>query len=76
MAMPVLKSIKDNRGQIPIINENGAGTGKAFYVKNPKITVSDEGVVQLIVEWDSRRLYTAEAVLKMREYFIDKYAKK
>ncbi len=76
MAVKVLKSLKDNRNQIPIVNDKGGKTGKSFYIKNPSIKKLDSGAVQLAIEWESRRVYTIEAVLKTQRYFIDRYVKK
>ncbi len=75
-AAKVLKELKSNRNQIPVVNETGVVMSKSFYVKNPSVKALESGTAQLIIEWDSRRLYTIEAVLKMQRYYIDKYVKK
>jgi len=76
IASKVLKELKSGRNQIPVVNENGVVTSKFFYIKNPDIKTLDSGTVQLTVEWDSREIYTMEAVLKMQRYYIGKYVKR
>ena len=75
MAAKVLKELKGGRNQIPIVSDKGFNTGKSFYVKNTGIKTIESGTVQFSIEWESRKLYTYEAVLKTRRYYIDRFVK-
>ncbi len=76
MALKVMEGLKKNRNKVKIINEDGSETEKSFYVKTSRIAETESGTVQMTVEWESRRLYTMEAVLKMRRYYVNSYIKK
>jgi len=72
MVLKVMEKLKRNRNKVTIINEDGSETEKSFYVKGSRITEAESGNVQMTVEWESRRLYTMEAILKMRKYYVNK----
>lgn len=73
IALTVLTALKEARNYVPLIDEEGQPTGKNLRLKDPSLKKLDEGVVELVVEWTSRRPYdrnTAEP-LKMRTVNIN-----
>ncbi len=75
MALKVMEGLKKNRNKVKIINEDGSETEKSFYVKASRVAETESGTVRMTVEWESRRLYTLEAILKMRKYYVNSYLK-
>lgn len=57
IALAVLTALKRARNYVPLLNEDGTTTGKKLRLKDPKLKRVDTGVVQLTIEWTSRRAY-------------------
>lgn len=57
--LKVLTKIKQRRNLVPIIGEDGEETGKNLRLNDPTLQEIDSGVVQLTIEWVSRRPYDA-----------------
>lgn len=68
LALNALTAIKANRNLIPLINADGEKTDEAIRLKDPGLSVVDNGAVQLKVEWASRRPYNAEEAIKMQAF--------
>ena len=58
--LKVLTKIKQRRNLVPIISSEGEETGKHLRLNDPSLRKVDSGVVQLTIEWTSRRPYDAE----------------
>ena len=67
MGNQVLTAITARRNIIPLIDADGVKTGRLLRLKDPKLRDVDDGVVQLAIEWDSRRPYHTEKSEKMAE---------
>lgn len=57
IALAVLTALKRARNYVPLLNEDGTETGKKLRLKDPSLRGVDAGVVQLTIEWTSRRSY-------------------
>lgn len=69
IGLEVLTQLKRARNLVPIVDEAGNLTGRKLRLKDPSLRKVDTGVVQLTLEWTSRRPYDlAEAMLVMRFY--------
>lgn len=71
IGLGVLTKIKQARNLVPIIDGDGSATGTKLRLKDPALKKIDTGVVQLTIEWTSRRPYDAEDVLKMQRFFVE-----
>lgn len=56
-ALAVLTAIKRARNRLPLLEQDGSISGETLRLADPSIKAIDEGVVQLTVEWTSRRPY-------------------
>lgn len=72
----LLTLLKRGRNLVPIINEDGEDTGQKLRLKDPKLKNVEAGVVQLSIEWTSRRPYDATEPLKMRRFILNYEDKK
>lgn len=73
IALSVLTALKEARNYVPLVDEEGQPTGKNLRLKDPSLKKLDDGAVELVIEWTSRRPYdrsTAEP-LKMQNINID-----
>lgn len=69
LGLNVLTQLKRARNLVPIVDESGEPIGRKLRLKDPSLRKVDTGVVQLTLEWTSRRPYDlAEALLVMRFY--------
>lgn len=57
IGLAVLTALKRARNYVPLLNEDGTNTGKKLRLKDPALRCVDAGVVQLTIEWTSRRSY-------------------
>lgn len=71
IALSVLTALKEARNCIPLIDEEGQPTGKKLRLKDPSLKKLDDGVVQLDIEWTSRRPYNAPVPPKVRAININ-----
>lgn len=63
--LAALEKLKRARNLVPLLEADGTATGKKLRLKDPSLRKIDSGVVQLTVEWTSRRPYNrtpAEAI--------------
>lgn len=58
MAMKVLTAIKQARNLVPLIDEQGRATAEKLRLNDPYLQKVDTGVVQIRLEWRSRRPYS------------------
>lgn len=70
IALSALLAIKKARNLIPLIGEDGRETGGHLRIRDPEIKKLDDGVYQIILEWDSRRPYDDPVPTLMQEYYI------
>ena len=64
-------ALKRARNLVPLIAEDGTDTGKKLRLKDPQLKNVEAGVVQLTIEWTSRRPYDATEPLKMQRFKLD-----
>lgn len=64
--LKVLSKLKQRRNLVPIIGNDGEETGENLRLKDPSLRKVDSGVVQLTLEWTSRRPYDEKEVSKMQ----------
>ncbi|MBQ3009659.1 MAG: hypothetical protein IJA35_00790 [Clostridia bacterium] len=76
IGLGVLTKLKQARNLVPIIDGGGSETGTKLRLKDPMLKKIDTGVVQLTIEWTSRRPYDAEDVLKTQRFFVEHDIKK
>ncbi len=75
LGLAALTKLKQARNLVPLIDEAGKPTGKKLRLDDPKLRKIDSGVVQLTIEWTSRRPYDAATPLKMRKPKINIFGK-
>lgn len=75
IARDIVINIANNRYLIPIVNEDGHKSNKAFTILEPRISKADTGVYTIEINWYSVRLYTEKEVIKMRKHFESYYIK-
>lgn len=61
MALSVLEALKKGRNLVPIIDTSGKETAEKMRILDPSAKKIDAGVVQLTIQWDSRRSYDVPA---------------
>lgn len=66
IAFRVLTALKEARNYVPLLNEDGTETGKKLRLKDPGLKRVDTGVVQLTIEWTSRRSYAGAEPTKVQ----------
>ncbi len=66
IALGVLTDLKRARNYVPLLNEDGTESGKKLRLKDPGLKRVDTGVVQLTIEWTSRRSYAEDNPPKMQ----------
>ena len=71
LGLRVLTALKRARNLVPLIAEDGTDTGKKLRLKDPQLKNVEAGVVQLTIEWTSRRPYDATEPLKMQRFKLD-----
>ncbi len=74
-AWKVLTALKKRRNLVPLIGEDGKPDGKGLRLYDPTIQPIDTGVVQISLEWTSRRPYDDEAVEKMVYFEVDEHVR-
>lgn len=70
LALAVLIALKKARNLVPIIGTDGEETGEFLRLSDPEIKKLDDGVYQLILEWDSRRPYEDPVATLMQDFHI------
>lgn len=71
IGLSVLTALKRARNYVPLLNEDGTETGKKLRLKDPGLKRVETGVVQLTIEWTSRRPYDLAEVAKMQHFKLD-----
>lgn len=71
LAFDALTAIKGNKNLIPLIGNEGSQTGENLRIKDPSLNTIDRGVVQIQINWISRRPYNREYAQKMQKYYIE-----
>lgn len=71
LGLRVLTALKRARNLVPLVAEDGTNTGKKLRLKDPQLKNIDAGVVQLMIEWTSRRPYDVTESLKMQRFKLD-----
>lgn len=66
IALAILTALKRARNYVPLIDEEGKPTGKKLRLKDPSLKAVDAGVVQVLIEWTSRRPYDEPQPPKVR----------
>lgn len=67
-----ITAIREARNLIPLISEDGEQIEKMFVrVNDPKLKGVDTGVVQLSINWCTRRLYKAEDANSAQSFNLD-----
>lgn len=69
MAFKVITALKRKKNLIPLIDEQGY-CGEGLRIDDPSLKKVDNGVIQLTIEWTSRRPYDADVVQKMMRYDV------
>jgi hypothetical protein len=64
-AWKVLTALKQRRNLVPLLGDDGKPTGTGLRLNDPTIQNVDTGVVQITLEWTSRRPYIEEDIQKM-----------
>jgi hypothetical protein len=67
----VLTALKEARNYVPLIDEDGRPTDKKLRLKDPSLKKIDDGVVELVIEWTSRRAYDGNEPLKVHTVNIN-----
>lgn len=75
LGLAALTKLKQARNLVPLINESGEPTGKKLRLDDPQLHKIDSGVVQLTIEWTSRRPYDAAEPAKMQAPKLNFYSK-
>ncbi|MDD3029765.1 MAG: hypothetical protein PHS57_05755 [Alphaproteobacteria bacterium] len=57
MGLAVVSAIKEHRNIVPLIDEDGALTGKGFRLLDPSARAIEDGVCQITIRWNSPRPY-------------------
>jgi hypothetical protein len=71
IALAVLTALKEARNYVPLIDEEGRPTGKKLRLKDPSLKKIDDGIVELVIEWTSRRAYDGNEPLKVQTVNIN-----
>lgn len=66
IGLAVLTALKRARNCVPLLNEDGTESGKKLRLKDPGLKRGDAGVVQLTIEWTSRKSYAGVDPPKMQ----------
>lgn len=70
-AWAVLTALKRARNYVPLIDTEGEPTGEKLRLDDPSVRPVDTGVVQLTIEWTSRRPYDDPEAQKMMEWEVE-----
>ena len=70
-AFLVLDALKRGRNLVPLVDEQGEYTGEKLRLNDPSTKPIDTGVVQITLNWSSRRPYDAEAAEKMQYWEVE-----
>ena len=70
-AYAALSAIKAARDLIPLIKQDGTLEGSGLWMRNPEVNQVDDGAVQLILRWISRRPYNDLKYLKMMKWYTN-----
>jgi len=70
-AFLVLDALKRGRNLVPLVDEQGEYTGEKLRLNDPSIKTIDTGVVQITVDWVSRRPYDADTAIKMQYWEVE-----
>ena len=68
IGLRVLTALKRAKNLVPIIAEDGKETGEKLRLKDPQLRNIEAGVVQLSIEWTSRRPYDATIPPRMQRF--------
>lgn len=71
IARGILTHIKRSRNCVRLYEEDGRPTGKKLRLNDPALKAVGEGVVQLVIEWRSRRPYYLPNTEKMQHFKLD-----
>jgi hypothetical protein len=71
LGLGVLTQLKRARNVVPIIDETGQSTKEVLRLKDTSLRKIDTGVVQLGLEWTSRRPYDANEALLMQRFQLN-----
>jgi hypothetical protein len=71
IALAVLTALKEARNYVPLIDEEGQPTGEKLRLKDPSLKKIDDGIVELAIEWTSRRAYDGDEPLKVQTVNIN-----
>ncbi len=71
LGLAALTKLKRARNLVPLIDEAGKPTGEKLRLDDPKLRKIDSGVVQLTIEWTSRRPYDRIPTELMQHFNLD-----
>lgn len=69
--LALLTKLKQARNLVPVIDTEGNDTGEKLRLNDPALKNIDTGVVQVTIEWTSRRPYDRTEPLLMQHYKIN-----
>jgi hypothetical protein len=75
LGVAVLTALKSRRNAVPLIERDGALTGRMFRLKDPALRTIDDMAVQLTLMWDSYRPYHDETSQKTMKFDVDLFLK-
>lgn len=70
LALKALTAIKENRNLIPLLDTNGVKIGDGIRIYDPAIKPIDDGIVQLLIRFVSRRTYKQVESIKMQTFEV------
>ena len=73
IANDVLNGIRGARNLIPLIKADGTKDTGGVRIKDPRLRKVEDGAVQLVIEWRSRKPYNDPAAIKMQSYVIENW---
>lgn len=75
LAFRFVDMLRANKNLIPVVDEKGSFICENIRLKNPTLTIADDGAVLVELGWNSIRPYKREEVQKMQKLFLFKYVK-
>lgn len=70
MALKAITAIKECRNLIPLLSEDGKEIGIGIRIYDPAVKPIDDGIVQLLIRFVSRRPYKQVESIKMQTFEV------
>jgi len=74
-AFAALSALQYRHCVVPLIDKDGALTGRGFRLNDPSMRSVDDGAVHLTIMWDSARPYFEPKAIKMVTYHTNMWVK-